>query len=367
MLFVIIGHDGPDGAALRPKFGRRISRICGRWSSGQAENRGAIHRWQRQPYRCRYGERGRGARFCNSDPYVTGGVFERVEVKPFRQGVSGIESSQSLLDGVSMAGALSSLKIVEVGEMVSAPYCSKLLADMGAEVVKIERPGVGDRARTRGPFPGRQTESRNERTVPLSQHQQARRHARYHASPRASRFSRSWSPSADILIHNVTPPEMDRVGLTYESDAPRESEIDHDVDTAVRIDGSVSRLPRRGSDYLVRGRRVRAQRRRPGASGVAAAEDRGAAGGIPGRSAWRDRDDCRGVRATSRRHRAAYRGVGAGIDRVDARDDVRVLAVHEDDRDAPRAEAAAAGRDDAMQGRLHLPVLHRGASVAQFR
>ena len=41
-----------------------------------------------------------------------------------------------------MAGALSSLKIVEVGEMVSAPYCSKLLADMGAEVVKIERPQI---------------------------------------------------------------------------------------------------------------------------------------------------------------------------------------------------------------------------------
>ena len=53
-----------------------------------------------------------------------------------------------------MAGALSSLKIVEVGELVSAPYCSKLLADMGAEVVKVERPGTGDRARTRGPFPG---------------------------------------------------------------------------------------------------------------------------------------------------------------------------------------------------------------------
>ncbi|MFZ0890605.1 MAG: CoA transferase, partial [Candidatus Binataceae bacterium] len=43
-----------------------------------------------------------------------------------------------------MAGALSDLKIVEVGEMVSAPYASKLLADMGAEVIKVERPGAGD-------------------------------------------------------------------------------------------------------------------------------------------------------------------------------------------------------------------------------
>jgi crotonobetainyl-CoA:carnitine CoA-transferase CaiB-like acyl-CoA transferase len=37
--------------------------------------------------------------------------------------------------------------------MVSGPYCGKLLADLGAEVIKIEEPGVGDEARTRSPFP----------------------------------------------------------------------------------------------------------------------------------------------------------------------------------------------------------------------
>jgi len=53
-----------------------------------------------------------------------------------------------------MAGALSGLKVIELGEMVSAPYAAKLMADMGAEVIKIERPGAGDHARLRGPFPG---------------------------------------------------------------------------------------------------------------------------------------------------------------------------------------------------------------------
>ena len=53
-----------------------------------------------------------------------------------------------------MPGALSSLKIVEVGEMVSAPYATKLMADLGAEVIKVERPIVGDGARRRGPYPG---------------------------------------------------------------------------------------------------------------------------------------------------------------------------------------------------------------------
>ena len=53
-----------------------------------------------------------------------------------------------------MAGALAGVKIIECGEMVSAAYASKLMADMGADVVKIESPRGGDEARRRGPFPG---------------------------------------------------------------------------------------------------------------------------------------------------------------------------------------------------------------------
>lgn len=50
-------------------------------------------------------------------------------------------------------GALSGLKVLEYGEFVSAPYCGKLLADLGADVIKVEKTG-GDRARKEGPFPG---------------------------------------------------------------------------------------------------------------------------------------------------------------------------------------------------------------------
>jgi crotonobetainyl-CoA:carnitine CoA-transferase CaiB-like acyl-CoA transferase len=48
--------------------------------------------------------------------------------------------------------ALSHLKVLELCNLVSGPYCSKLLADLGAEVIKVERPGTGDEARRRGPF-----------------------------------------------------------------------------------------------------------------------------------------------------------------------------------------------------------------------
>jgi len=51
--------------------------------------------------------------------------------------------------------ALEGIRIVECGDMVAAAYAAKLMADMGAEVVKIEDPNGGDTARQRGPFPGK--------------------------------------------------------------------------------------------------------------------------------------------------------------------------------------------------------------------
>lgn len=50
------------------------------------------------------------------------------------------------------SGALEDIRVVELGQMVSAPYCARLFADYGADVVKVEPP-EGDRARTWGPFP----------------------------------------------------------------------------------------------------------------------------------------------------------------------------------------------------------------------
>ena len=48
--------------------------------------------------------------------------------------------------------ALDGAKVVEYGTLVSAPFCSKILGDLGAEVIKIEQPGCGDIARKKEPF-----------------------------------------------------------------------------------------------------------------------------------------------------------------------------------------------------------------------
>ena len=44
-------------------------------------------------------------------------------------------------------GALDGLRVVEVGNFLAAPYCTMILADFGAEVIKIEPPGMGDSGR----------------------------------------------------------------------------------------------------------------------------------------------------------------------------------------------------------------------------
>src|SRR3712207_2689994 len=50
--------------------------------------------------------------------------------------------------------ALAGLRVLEVAERVWGPYCGKLLASLGAEVLKAEAPPEGDASRRRGPFPG---------------------------------------------------------------------------------------------------------------------------------------------------------------------------------------------------------------------
>jgi crotonobetainyl-CoA:carnitine CoA-transferase CaiB-like acyl-CoA transferase len=114
-----------------------------------------------------------------------------------------------------MPGPLKDLKIIELGEMVSAPYATKLFADLGAEVVKIERPDAGDRSRTRGPFPGSTAHpeksglflylNTNKLGITLDIVQ-----------PEGFDIFEKLVAGADILIHNVNPPDMDRVGLSYD-------------------------------------------------------------------------------------------------------------------------------------------------------
>ncbi|MBI3248907.1 MAG: CoA transferase [Deltaproteobacteria bacterium] len=107
---------------------------------------------------------------------------------------------------------LEGVKVLELGHMVSAAYATKLMADLGAEVIKVEEPS-GDMARQRGPFPNGEVEAEksglflalntNKRGVTLDFRQARADLARLVA----------W---ADILVHNYPPARMAELGIDYD-------------------------------------------------------------------------------------------------------------------------------------------------------
>ncbi len=106
-----------------------------------------------------------------------------------------------------MPGALHGLRVVDLTENLAGPYCTMILADMGADVVKVERPGVGDESRRFPPFVdgesvGYLTLHRGKRSVVLDLKDPRGREA----------FARlvAW---ADVLVEAFRPGTLDRLGL----------------------------------------------------------------------------------------------------------------------------------------------------------
>ena len=69
-------------------------------------------------------------------------------------------------------GALTGLKVLDFTHYVAGPYCTKLLADYGADVIKVESP-AGDGARRIGPFPGDVPHPEQSGLFPAPEYQQA--------------------------------------------------------------------------------------------------------------------------------------------------------------------------------------------------
>ncbi len=113
-----------------------------------------------------------------------------------------------------MAQALAGIRVIELGGGVSAPFCGKLFADYGAEVIKVEPRDGGDPARSWGPFPGDTADveksgvfhflNTNKKSVTLDTTDAADR----------ERIA-ALVASADVLIENNTPRQMRDWSLDY--------------------------------------------------------------------------------------------------------------------------------------------------------
>ena len=108
------------------------------------------------------------------------------------------------------AGPLSGLTVLDLSRVLSGPYCTMQLADMGARVIKIERPGAGDDTRAWGP-PFVHGESayflsinRNKESVTLN-----------FKHPEGRKLLDELISRADILVENFRPGTLDDMGLGY--------------------------------------------------------------------------------------------------------------------------------------------------------
>ncbi|MEV6355191.1 CaiB/BaiF CoA transferase family protein [Streptomyces hydrogenans] len=108
-------------------------------------------------------------------------------------------------------GALSGIVVADFGRVLAGPYMTMLLADLGADVIKIERPDGGDDTRAWGPpfADGQATYflgvNRNKRSVALDL-----------ATPDGLAAARAIVDRADVLVENFRPGTMEKLGLGYE-------------------------------------------------------------------------------------------------------------------------------------------------------
>ena len=117
-------------------------------------------------------------------------------------------------------GALAGLTVLDLTRVLSGPYCTMMLADMGARVIKVERPGGGDDTRAWGP-PFQSGESayflsvnRNKESVTLDL-----------KHPDGRRVLDALIDRADVLAENFRPGALDRMGLGYADLARRRPDL----------------------------------------------------------------------------------------------------------------------------------------------
>ena len=113
-------------------------------------------------------------------------------------------------DGVKGNPPLAGLLVVDLTRVLSGPYCTMMLADMGARVIKIEQPGKGDDTRAWGPpFVGGESAyflsiNRNKESLALNVKE-----------PRGREVLDRLLARADVLVENFRPGTMARLGLDY--------------------------------------------------------------------------------------------------------------------------------------------------------
>ena len=114
-----------------------------------------------------------------------------------------------------MAPPLTGLRVLDLTQGVAGPYCTKLFSDYGAEVLKIERPGLGDPARRLGPFP--HDEPHPERSGMYLELNTGKQSVTLNLKTETGReILRRLAADADLVVESFRPGTVERLGLGFE-------------------------------------------------------------------------------------------------------------------------------------------------------
>jgi crotonobetainyl-CoA:carnitine CoA-transferase CaiB-like acyl-CoA transferase len=153
---------------------------------------------------------------------------------------------------MTSVGALQGLKVLDLSRVLAGPWAGQLLGDLGADVVKVERPGAGDDTRTWGPpwVEGRETDerqaayfqcaNRNKRSVAIDL-----------ATPEGQAQVRALAAKADVVLENFKVGGLKGYGLDYESLKAVNPKLVYCSITGFGQTGPYA--PRAGYDFLIQG------------------------------------------------------------------------------------------------------------------
>lgn len=112
-------------------------------------------------------------------------------------------------------GPLDGIRVLDMTRVLSGPYCTMMLADMGAEVIKLEMPEVGDDSRHYGPF--RKDNEGNDVSAYFSSINRNKRSVTLNLKkPEAKAIFKKLASGVDVIIENFRPGTMKKMGLDYE-------------------------------------------------------------------------------------------------------------------------------------------------------
>jgi len=150
-----------------------------------------------------------------------------------------------------MSGALSHVRVLDLSRVLAGPTAGQVMADLGADVIKVERPGRGDDTRAWGPPWLRDSEGRDtaESAYYLSANRGKRSVAIDFSQPEGQQLVRGLAARSDIVLENFRVGGLARHGLDYGSLAPEIPGLIYCSITGFGQDGPYAERP--GYDFLI--------------------------------------------------------------------------------------------------------------------